>query len=141
MPIAHLWALIVWGSRPPIAAIEDPKRGLRAALAANFCSLRSTATVSDYTAGEDFTGAGAVLNGSWRAKLNRLRSSKGVRPKDGLVDWAFCNNPDFSESRGNSVIAFCHYVAPASSRSRLVPVFSSIWPVPSEGTAKPVGCC
>ena len=95
-PDVYLWALDRLGLKAAdCVAIEDSNVGLRAALAAN---LPAIVTVSDYTAGEDFTGAGAVL--SDLGELNQPAwSIKGVRPKDGLVDLAFLQTIQISASR------------------------------------------
>jgi HAD superfamily hydrolase (TIGR01509 family) len=66
-------------------AVEDAAIGLRAARSAGIVTL---VTVSDYTRGEDFTGAAAVLSdlGEPEAPAEALA---GPGPPDGFVDVAY----------------------------------------------------
>lgn len=66
-------------------AIEDSNVGLRAALAAK---LPTIVTLSDYTHGDDFAGAIAVLSNLGEHN-EPAQSLRGVRPQNGFVDLAF----------------------------------------------------
>jgi HAD superfamily hydrolase (TIGR01509 family) len=85
-PDAYLWALDRLGLAPDEAvAVEDSAIGLTAALAAGIATL---VTVSDYTGGEDFTGARAVL-GSLGDPGAPCLAVRGPAPADGVVDLAY----------------------------------------------------
>ncbi len=63
-------------------AVEDASIGLRASRAAGIVTL---VTVSDYTLGEDFTGAAAVLSDLGEPG-SPARTLAGVPPRDGVAD-------------------------------------------------------
>ena len=85
-PDVYLWALEQLGlAADECVAIEDSEIGLRAALSADLATI---ITVSDYTAGDDFTGARVVLSdlGDDGAPAG---SVGGSAPDSGMVDVAF----------------------------------------------------
>jgi HAD superfamily hydrolase (TIGR01509 family) len=87
-PDVYRWAMDRLGlGAGGCVAVEDSNVGLRAALAAGLTTL---VTVSDFTAGEDFTGAAAVLSdlGERDAPARTLR---GPAPPAGIVDLAYLN--------------------------------------------------
>jgi HAD superfamily hydrolase (TIGR01509 family) len=85
-PDVYEWALARLGLAPEACiAIEDSEIGLHAALAAGLPTL---VTVSDYTAGEDFTGAAAVLT-SLGEDGDPARCLAGPAPPHGFVDVAY----------------------------------------------------
>lgn len=85
-PDIYEWALAeLHLDRRSCVAIEDSHVGLSASRAAGIATL---VTVSSYTAGEDFTGAAAVLSdlGEPGAAARALR---GTQPPRGYVDVAY----------------------------------------------------
>ena len=66
-------------------AIEDSNTGLRAALAAG---LTTVVTASDYTAGDDFSGAAVVLSDLGEPG-RPARTLRGPAPPHGFVDVAY----------------------------------------------------
>lgn len=85
-PDVYLWAfeqLRLDASR--CVAIEDSSVGLRAALGA---ALATIVTVSDYTTGDDFTGATSVLS-DLGERIEPARVFAGIAPLEGIVDLAF----------------------------------------------------
>jgi HAD superfamily hydrolase (TIGR01509 family) len=85
-PDIYEWALEGLGLAPEACvAIEDSNIGLRAALGAG---LRTLVTVSDYTRGEDFSGAAAVLS-SLGDDGEAARCLAGPAPPQGIVDVAY----------------------------------------------------
>lgn len=85
-PDVYEWALKRLDLAPnECVAIEDSNVGLRAALAARLVTI---VTVSEYTEGEDFSGAAAVL--SELGDYDRpARSISGPSPTGGIVDLHF----------------------------------------------------
>jgi HAD superfamily hydrolase (TIGR01509 family) len=85
-PDVYLWALDRLGlAAGNCVAIEDSNVGLRGALAAGLTTL---VTVSDYTAEDDFTGAGAVVSNLGEVNAPAC-SLSGPEPPNGIVDLAF----------------------------------------------------
>jgi len=85
-PDIYLWALERLGLAPgDCVAIEDSAIGLQAALAAGVPAL---VTVSDYSAGETFDGAAAVLS-SLGDPATPAQPFRGAAPLDGQVDLDF----------------------------------------------------
>lgn len=85
-PDVYLWALERLALTPETCvAIEDSNIGLRSALSAG---LKTIITTSDYTAGDDFSGASAVLSGLGDFDV-AARSLQGIAPPGGIVDLAF----------------------------------------------------
>jgi len=85
-PDIYLWALARLGLAPgDCVAIEDSAIGLQAALAAGVPAL---VTVSDYSAGEAFDGAAAVLS-SLGDSATPARAIIGAAPPGGEVDLEF----------------------------------------------------
>lgn len=85
-PDVYLWALDQLGlDAAACVAVEDSGLGLRAALAAHLTTL---VTVSDYTAGDDFTGAAAVVTDLGEPGRPG-RSIGGPPPAHGIVDLAY----------------------------------------------------
>lgn len=96
-PDAYLWALQRLGLEASrCVAIEDSSIGLAAALAAE---LRTVVTVSDYTGGEDFSGAAAVLSGLGEPD-DPAEAISGPAPGTGIVDLAFLNAIGDTAARG-----------------------------------------
>jgi beta-phosphoglucomutase-like phosphatase (HAD superfamily) len=86
LPDVFLWAMDRLGLQASeCVALEDSNNGLRAALAADLCTL---VTVSDYTAGQDFTGAAAVLTSLGEAG-EPAQVIAGPPPSGGVVDVAY----------------------------------------------------
>jgi HAD superfamily hydrolase (TIGR01509 family) len=82
-PDIYLWALREMGLSPrQCVAIEDSSVGLSAALAAGLPTL---VTISEYTAGNDFSGAAAVLS-SLGDPADPVEVSAGTKPPAGGVD-------------------------------------------------------
>jgi len=82
-PDIYLWALARLGlAAGDCVAIEDSAIGLHAALAAGVPAL---VTVSDYSAGETFDGAAAVLS-SLGDPATPARALRGTEPPGGEVD-------------------------------------------------------
>jgi HAD superfamily hydrolase (TIGR01509 family) len=85
-PDIYLWALAELGlTAGDCVAIEDSNVGLRAALASGLATI---VTVSDYTAGQDFSGAAAVVT-SLGEPGAAAQSIAGIAPPRGVVDVAF----------------------------------------------------
>ncbi len=85
-PDVYVWALERLGLKADdCVAIEDSHLGLVAALSAR---LPTIVTVSDYTAMDDFTGAGAVLS-DLGEDGRPARSLRGRKPPGGVVNLAF----------------------------------------------------
>jgi HAD superfamily hydrolase (TIGR01509 family) len=85
-PDIYFWALErLQLSAGECLAVEDSHNGLRAALAAG---VPTVVTVSDYSAGEDFSGAAAVF-GSLGDEGEPAAALHGAAPPRGLVDLAF----------------------------------------------------
>ena len=95
-PDIYVWALEGLGLAPETCvAIEDSNIGLGAALAAG---LRTLVTISDYTRGEDFSGAAAVLT-SLGDEGEPARCLAGPAPPHGIVDLAYLREIASQSSR------------------------------------------
>ncbi len=85
-PDIYLWALQQLGVSPAhCLAFEDSENGLRAARAAG---LNTVITVNDYTRGQDFTGALAVLSDLGEPEAPYTRLDAGGEGEVGWVDLA-----------------------------------------------------
>jgi HAD superfamily hydrolase (TIGR01509 family) len=85
-PDIYVWALErLRLSAVECLAVEDSHNGLRAALAAG---VPTVVTVSDYSAGEDFSGAAAVFGSLGESGAPAI-ALRGVAPPRGVVDVAF----------------------------------------------------
>ena len=87
-PDVYCWALDRLGlDAGDCVAVEDSNVGLRAALEAGLTTL---VTVSDFTGGEDFTGAAAVLSDLGERDAP-ARTLWGPAPPSGIVNLAYLN--------------------------------------------------